>query len=74
MRAGPMAPACTESASVFQSQALREPSKKGAFGIAAATAWPKAVVQPAVCSGETLGTAQIGEMFFVVGMYGGRGR
>ncbi len=52
-----MAPGCAESASVRQSQAPREPSKNGAPGIAAATARPKAVVQPATCSGDTLGTA-----------------
>ena len=59
MRDGPMAPFCAESASVCQSQALRAPSKKGTLGNAAAMALPKGVVQAAVWSGDTLGTAPI---------------
>ncbi len=57
MRAGPTAPFCTESASVCQSQALREPSNTGTRGNAAASALPAGVVQLATCSGDTLGTA-----------------
>ena len=56
MRATPMAPFCTESASVRQWHALRAPSRIGTSGNAAAMALPTGVVQAASKSGGAFGT------------------
>ena len=57
MREVPSAPGCLESASVCQSQLLRDPSSTGVRGRAALSAAVSAVAQLLSCDGETLGIA-----------------